>query len=35
LTDNSTEERLLRRPKHKWEDNIRINIKEIGVNTRN
>jgi hypothetical protein len=25
----------LGRPKHRWEDNIRINLKEIGINTRN
>ena len=27
--------RLLGRPMHMWEDNIRMDIKEIGVNTRN
>ena len=27
--------RPLGRPRHRWEDNIRINFKEIGINTRN
>ena len=26
---------LLGRPRHTWEDNIRIDLKEIGINTRN
>ena len=25
----------LGRPRRRWEDNIRMNIKEIGINTRN
>ena len=25
----------LGRPRRRWEDNIRINLKEIGINTRN
>ena len=28
-------ERPLRRPRRRWEDNIRMNIKEIVINTRN
>ena len=27
--------RLLGRPRHGWEDNIRMDIKEVCVNTRN
>jgi hypothetical protein len=27
--------RPLGRPRRKWEDNIRIDLKEIGINTRN
>ena len=27
--------RPLGRPRHRWEDNIRIDLKEIGINTRN
>ena len=27
--------RLIGRPKRRWEDNIRMNLKEIGINTRN
>ena len=26
--------RLLGRPSHRWEDNIRMDLKEIGINTR-
>ena len=29
------QERPLGRPRHRWEDNIRIDVKEIGANTRN
>ena len=25
----------LRRPSRRWEDNIRMDLKEIGINTRN
>jgi hypothetical protein len=25
----------LGRPRHRWEDNIRMDLKEIGINTRN
>ena len=30
-----TGERFLGRPRYGWEDNIRMNLKEIGVNMRN
>ena len=30
-----TGKRLLGRSRHRWEDNIRIDLKEIGINTRN
>ena len=30
-----TGERPLGRPRHKWEDNIRMDLTEIGVNKRN
>ena len=35
LTDTSTEKRSLGRPRRRWEGNIRIYFKEIGINTRN
>jgi hypothetical protein len=35
LTGNPTGKRPLRRSKHRWEDNIRIDLKEIGIKTRN
>ena len=35
LTDKPTEKRPLGRPRHRWEDNFRMNLKEIGVNMRN
>ena len=35
LTDKPTGKRLLRRPKLRWEDNIRMDFKYIGTNTRN
>jgi hypothetical protein len=35
LTRTSTGRRPLGRPRHRWEDNIRMNLKEIGINTRN
>ena len=35
LTGKPTEKRPLRNAKRKWEDNIRTNLKEIGINTRN
>ena len=34
LTDKHAGRRLLGRPRRRWEDNIRINLKEIGINTR-
>ena len=27
--------RLLERPRRRWEDNIKMDLKEIGINTRN
>ena len=35
LTDKPTGKRPLGRPSRRWEDNIRINLKEIGINMRN
>ena len=35
LTDKPTGKRSLGRTRHRWEDNIRMNLKEIGINTRN
>ena len=35
ITDKPTGNRPLGRPRHRWEDNIRMDIKEIGINTRN
>ena len=35
LTGNHTEKRPLGRPRRRWEDNIRMDLKEIGINTRN
>ena len=35
LTGKSTGRKSLGRPSHTWEDNIRMDLKEIGVNTRN
>ena len=29
-----TRKRPLGRPSHRWEDNIRMDLKEIGINTR-
>jgi hypothetical protein len=29
-----TGKRFLGRPRHRWEDNIRMNLKEIGINTK-
>ena len=31
---NPTEKRPLSKPRRRWVDNIRIDLKEIGVNTR-
>ena len=35
LTGKPGGKRPLGRPRRRWEDNIRINLKEIGINTRN
>ena len=35
LTDIPAGKRPLGRPRHRWEDNIRMDFKEIGINTRN
>ena len=35
LTGKTTGKRPLGRPRRRWEDNIRINLKEIGINMRN
>ena len=35
LTSIPAGKRPLGRPKRRWEDNIRMNLKEIGINTRN
>ena len=35
LTAKPTGKRLLGMPRHKREENIRLNIKEIGINARN
>ena len=35
LTGKHIGRRRLERPRHRWEDNIRIYLKEIGINTRN
>ena len=35
LTCKSTGKRPLERPRRRWEDNIRIDLKEIGINTGN
>ena len=35
LPNNPTGKRLLGRPRHRWENNIRMDLKEIGINMRN
>ena len=35
LTGKPTGKRPLGRPRRKWEDNVRMNLKEIGINSRN
>ena len=35
LTGTPTGMRPVGRPRHRWEDNIRMDLKEIGINTRN
>ena len=34
LTRRPTGKKSLRRPRRRWEDNIRVNIEEIGINMR-
>ena len=35
LTGTATGKRPLGRPRHRWEDNIRMDLKVIGINMRN
>ena len=35
LTSKPTGKRPLWRPRRRWKDNIRMDLKEIGINTRN
>ena len=35
LIGKPTGKRLLGRPRHKWEDYISMNLRQMGVNTRN
>ena len=35
LTGKHIEKRPLRRPRHRWENNIRMDLKEITINARN
>ena len=35
LTGKHTSKRPLGRPRHRWEDNIRMDLKEIGINAGN
>jgi hypothetical protein len=35
LTSKPSSKRPLERPRGRWEDNIRMGLKEIGMNTRN
>ena len=35
LTGKPTGKRPVMRPRRRWEDNIRMDLKEIGINTRN
>ena len=35
LTGTPAQKRPLGRPRRRWEDNIRMDLKEIGINTRN
>ena len=35
LTGTPAGKRPLRRPRRRWEDNIRMDLKEMGINTRN
>ena len=35
LKDTLTGKRLLERPRPRWEENIRMGLQEMGINTRN
>ena len=35
LTSKPTGKRPLGRPTHRWEENTRMDLKELGINTRN
>ena len=35
LTGTHTGKRPLGRPRRRWEENIKVNLKEIGINTKN
>jgi hypothetical protein len=35
LTGTPTGKRPLGRPRRRWEDNVRMGLKEVGINTRN
>ena len=35
LTGKPTGKRTLRKPRRRWEDNIRMDLEEIGINTGN
>ena len=35
IKSNSSGQRILGRPRHRCEDNIRTDLKETGINTRN
>ena len=35
LTNTPAGNKPLGRPRHRWEDNIRLDFKEMGINTRN
>ena len=35
LTSKPTGKRSLGRPRRRWKDNIRLDLKEIGINTKN
>ena len=35
VTSESTGKRPLGKPRHRWEDNVRMDLTEIGVNARN
>ena len=35
LAGKPTGKRPLGRPRHRWKDNIRMDLKEIGINSRN